>query len=59
MKENSSYIKQISEFKVKYDEKIIEYECLKDQFNELQSNTCQLEKSYEKNLQVRISTFRY
>ncbi|XP_023318263.1 uncharacterized protein LOC106651216 isoform X3 [Trichogramma pretiosum] len=48
-KENSNYIKQISEYKKKYEEKLIECEYLQEEYHELQNNKAQLEKSYEVN----------
>ena len=56
-KENVAYVKQIAECKSKYEEKVIEYEYLQEDYDELQNNKCELEKSYEINFRVRFAIF--
>ncbi|XP_058789433.1 uncharacterized protein LOC131663213 isoform X3 [Phymastichus coffea] len=51
VKENSEYAKKLTECRVKYDEKIIEYEYLQEKYNELDKKNCKLEKSFEINIQ--------
>jgi hypothetical protein len=46
------YKKQICNIKALYNEKLLEFVSLQGQFNELQDNKSQLEKSFETNFQV-------